>query len=192
MEFLVASAIGILVASGVFLLLRSRTFDVVLGLTLLGYGVNLFILAMGRLAVGRPPIVAGAAATLAQHADPLPQALVLTAIVIGFAMTALLLAVALADHVGENTDHVDGEPGEERWRRAGGEGAIAPMPPSSAEPRKFRLPLWQRGNKGDFSTAVAAMAADKSPPTPLLQRGGSEAAGAWEAHDRPAGGDGKS
>jgi len=115
MEALWASGIGVLVAAGVFLILRSRSFDVVLGLTLLSYGVNLFLFSMGRLG-GAAPIVGGRATVFT---DPLPQALVLTAIVIGFAITALLLAVALADSVTEGTDHVDGEPGEQRLLLSG-------------------------------------------------------------------------
>ncbi len=91
-----ASAIGVLTACGVWLLLRARTFDVVLGLTLLSYAVNVFIFAMGRMRFGAPPVLDPALPpTLAHYADPLPQALVLTAIVIGFAMTAVVLALAL-------------------------------------------------------------------------------------------------
>jgi multicomponent K+:H+ antiporter subunit C len=91
-------------------MLRARTFDVVLGLTLLSYAVNVFIFAMGRVKVGAAPIVDKAVpATLASHADPLPQALVLTAIVIGFAMTALLVAIALRTRAETGSDHVDGK-----------------------------------------------------------------------------------
>jgi multicomponent K+:H+ antiporter subunit C len=106
MEFLVAGAIAILTASGVYLMLRGRTFPVVLGLTLLAYAVNVFIFATGRLWVGLPPLVAERAAG---YADPLPQALVLTAIVIGFATTAYAIALALAARAATGTDHVDGE-----------------------------------------------------------------------------------
>ena len=110
MTLLFVALIGTLTAAGVWLMLRARSFDVVLGLTLLGYAVNLFIFAMGRLRVNAPPIVApGSTPTLALHADPLPQALVLTAIVIGFAMTALLLALALRLRAETGSDHVDGE-----------------------------------------------------------------------------------
>jgi multicomponent K+:H+ antiporter subunit C len=113
MELLLAGGIGILVGSGVFLLLRPRTFDVVLGLTLISYGINLFLFAMGRVAVGRAPILrAGVEPSLANYADPLPQALVLTAIVIGFAMTALVLVLALRGHLEHATDHVDSREGE--------------------------------------------------------------------------------
>lgn len=113
MAILLATGIGVLIGCGVFLVLRARSFDVVLGLTLMSYGVNLFLFSMGRLGGEAAIIVAG---ETIRHADPLPQALTLTAIVIGFAMTALLLAVALADYVAEKTDHVDGEPGESRLR----------------------------------------------------------------------------
>jgi multicomponent K+:H+ antiporter subunit C len=105
MELLIASAIGLLTACGVYLMLRGRTFAVVLGLTLLAYAVNLFIFATGRLTVGSPALVADGAAT---WADPLPQALVLTAIVIGFATTGFVLELALRTRDQTGTDHVDG------------------------------------------------------------------------------------
>jgi len=109
MELTVALAIGVLAGSGVWLLLRPRTFQVVIGLSLLSYAVNLFIFAMGRLRLDAVPIVrAGQAIDPAAYADPMPQALVLTAIVIGFAMTALLLVVLLAARGHTGTDHVDG------------------------------------------------------------------------------------
>ncbi len=108
-EVLLAAGIGVLGFSGLWLMLKARTFDVVLGLTLLSYGVNLFLFAMGRLAVDRAPIIdASRAADLSAYADPLPQALVLTAIVIGFGMTALLLVLAMAARTDSGTDHVDG------------------------------------------------------------------------------------
>jgi multicomponent K+:H+ antiporter subunit C len=108
-ELLLALLIGVLTAGGVWLLLRARTFDAILGLTLLSYAVNVFIFAMGRLRVGAPPIVDGKTpATLATMADPLPQALVLTAIVISFAMTALMLVIALRARADTGSDHVDG------------------------------------------------------------------------------------
>ena len=109
MEALYAISLGVLSACGVFLMLRGRTFPVVMGLTLLSYAVNLFLFAMGRLKSGAPAVIGAAA----EHADPLPQALVLTAIVIGFAMTAFLIVLALRSLGEQGTDHVDGEePGE--------------------------------------------------------------------------------
>ena len=108
LEFLVATGIGWVTACGIYLLLRGRTFPVVVGLTLLGYAVNVFIFAMGRLWVGMAPIVGGTQPS----ADPLPQALVLTAIVIGFATTGLVIEMALRSHHESGSDHVDGaEPG---------------------------------------------------------------------------------
>lgn len=108
MEILFAIAIGILSGSGVWLLLRPRTFQMIVGLALLSYAVNLFIFGMGRLAIGKAPIVTSGATDPALYADPLPQALVLTAIVIGFATTALLLVVLLVARGLTGTDHVDG------------------------------------------------------------------------------------
>lgn len=112
MEILVALAIGVLAGSGVWLVLRPRTFQVIIGLSLLSYAVNLFIFGMGRLRSGAPPVLEpGGIGDPAQLADPLPQALVLTAIVIGFAMTALFLVVLLASRGLTGTDHVDGREG---------------------------------------------------------------------------------
>lgn len=112
MELVLALGIGVLTASGVWLILRPRTFQVILGLSLLSYAVNLFIYAMGRLKVDAPPIVGAVAGDPSLYDDPLPQALVLTAIVISFAMTALLLVVLLASRGITGTDHVDGDDGE--------------------------------------------------------------------------------
>jgi multicomponent K+:H+ antiporter subunit C len=106
MEALIALAVGLLVACGVYLVLRPRTFPLVVGLTLLSYAVNLFLFASGRLTVGGPPVVGAAV----EYADPLPQALVLTAIVIGFAMTAFVIMLALKARAELGSDHVDGEP----------------------------------------------------------------------------------
>jgi multicomponent K+:H+ antiporter subunit C len=109
MELIFALAVGILTASGVWLLLRPRTFQVIIGLSLLSYGVNLFIFGMGRLRIGAPPVLENTEAVdPVLYADPLPQALVLTAIVISFAMTALFLVVLLASRGLTGTDHVDG------------------------------------------------------------------------------------
>jgi multicomponent K+:H+ antiporter subunit C len=109
MELIFALAVGILTASGVWLLLRPRTFQVIIGLSLLSYAVNLFIFGMGRLRIGAAPVLGNSEAVdPALYADPLPQALVLTAIVISFAMTALFLVVLLASRGLTGTDHVDG------------------------------------------------------------------------------------
>lgn len=114
MELVLALGIGVLAASGAWLLMRPRTFQVIIGLSLLAYAVNLFIFSMGRLRVGAPPVLtSGEANDPALYTDPLPQALVLTAIVISFALTALFLVVLLASRGITGSDHVDGkEPGE--------------------------------------------------------------------------------
>jgi multicomponent K+:H+ antiporter subunit C len=107
MEIVYALAIGVLGGAGVWLLLRPRTFQVIMGLSMLSYATNLFIFGMGRLQTHRPPII-GDIADAALYADPVPQALVLTAIVFGFATTALFLVVLLALRGLAGTDHVDG------------------------------------------------------------------------------------
>ncbi|MBJ6127315.1 Na+/H+ antiporter subunit C [Microvirga splendida] len=117
MEFLVASAIGVLSAAGIYLILRGRSFPVIIGMTFLSYGVNVFLFAMGRLSVDRPPIISSDTTI---YADPLPQALVLTAIVISFGMTALIVVLALRGFLETGSDRVDEgipklpEPAEER------------------------------------------------------------------------------
>jgi multicomponent K+:H+ antiporter subunit C len=113
MEALLAIVIGVLGGSGVWLVLRPRTFQVVMGLTLLSYAVNHFIFSVGSLLLDKPPLIrAGTPTTLADYTDPMPQSLVLTAIVIGFATTALFLVVLLASRGLSGTDHVDGKGGE--------------------------------------------------------------------------------
>lgn len=102
-ELLLASGIGLLVATGVYLLLRARTFPVVLGLSVIGYAVNLFLFATGRVHINAPAILTNAT----QSTDPLPQALVLTAIVIGFATTAFIVQLALRSRYESGNDHVD-------------------------------------------------------------------------------------
>ena len=103
LEFLVATGIGAVTASGIYLVLRGRTWPVVIGLSLLGYAVNLFIFAMGRLWQDAAPILTASG----RVADPLPQALVLTAIVIGFATTGFVIELALRSRHESGTDHVD-------------------------------------------------------------------------------------
>jgi multicomponent K+:H+ antiporter subunit C len=113
MEAVLSMAIGVMAGAGVWLVLRPRTFQVLIGLSLLSYAINLFIFSVGSLLVSAEPIVRpGVPADLAHYTDPLPQSLVLTAIVIGFATTALFLVVLLALRGLTGGDHVDGQ--EER------------------------------------------------------------------------------
>ena len=111
MEFLLATGVGMVTATGIYLMLRGRSFPVVLGLSLFGYAVNVFIFVMGRLWTNAQPILVGEGLV----ADPLPQALVLTAIVIGFATTGFVIELALRNRHESGSDHVDGhEPGGPR------------------------------------------------------------------------------
>ena len=103
MEFLMATGIGALTAVGLYLILLRRTFPVVVGLSFLSYAVNVFLFTMGRLAIDRPPIVNASAAG---YTDPLPQALVLTAIVITFGMTALIVVLSLRAFLETGADDV--------------------------------------------------------------------------------------
>ncbi|MDM7256141.1 MAG: Na+/H+ antiporter subunit C [Paracoccus sp. (in: a-proteobacteria)] len=103
MEALVAIAIGTMVSGGVYLILRQRSFAVVLGMTLLTYAINVFLFASGRLAINQPAILTDGA----PYSDPLPQALVLTAIVISFAMTAVVVMLALGAFLEGGDDKID-------------------------------------------------------------------------------------
>ncbi|ETX27404.1 Na+/H+ antiporter subunit C [Roseivivax isoporae] len=108
MELLVASAIGVLTAAGIYLVLRLRTFPVIVGTAMLTYAVNVFLFTSGRLVVGAPPILTDDAT---RYTDPLPQALVLTAIVISFGMTAVVVVIALGAYLGNDDDRVDDSAG---------------------------------------------------------------------------------
>ena len=107
MEFLLASAIGVMTAAGIYLVLRLRTFPVILGISLLTYAVNVFLFTSGRVTVGAPPVLRD---DVTVYTDPLPQALVLTAIVISFGMTAVIVMIGLGAFLGSNDDHVDDLP----------------------------------------------------------------------------------
>lgn len=105
MELVVASSVGVLTAAGVYLILRLRVFAVILGLALLSYAVNVFLFSTGRLVVNGAPILNPYGE--ATYTDPLPQALVLTAIVISFGMTAVLVMFALGAFVESGSDEID-------------------------------------------------------------------------------------
>ena len=104
MEALLASAIGVMTAAGIYLILRLRSFAVVLGTTMLSYAINLFLFSTGRLVVNAPPVLREGAGA---YTDPLPQALVLTAIVISFGMTAVTVMMALGAYLAGGDDRID-------------------------------------------------------------------------------------
>lgn len=104
MEALVASGVGAMTAAGVYLILRARSFPVIVGLAMLSYAVNVFLFATGRLALDLPPVISKSAEA---YTDPLPQALVLTAIVISFGMTAVIVVLALRAYLESGDDAVD-------------------------------------------------------------------------------------
>ncbi|WP_373504794.1 Na+/H+ antiporter subunit C [Aestuariivirga sp.] len=106
MEYLFSSAVGVLTAGGLYLVLRLRTFPVILGISLLSYAVNLFLFASGRLVLNQPPLWQDAGTS---YTDPLPQALVLTAIVISFGMTAVVVMLALGSYLSSRDDRIDME-----------------------------------------------------------------------------------
>jgi multicomponent Na+:H+ antiporter subunit C len=108
MEMLLALGSGVLYASGIYLMLRRRLAQLVIGLGLLSNGTNLLIFSAGGLTRARPPVVPhGAERLAAPYADPVPQALVLTAIVIGFGLLAFSLVLAHRVHATLGTDDVD-------------------------------------------------------------------------------------
>jgi multicomponent K+:H+ antiporter subunit C len=105
MEALVASAVGVMTTAGIFLILRRRTFPVILGLSLITYAVNVFLFATGRLALDAPAVLNKYEDV--PYTDPLPQALVLTAIVISFGMTAVIVMISLSAYLSARNDHID-------------------------------------------------------------------------------------
>ena len=124
MEGLVAAAVGVMTAGGVWLVLRARSWPVLLGLALLTYAVNFFLFASGKLALNLPPVLLQRTET---YADPLPQALTLTAIVIAFGMAAVITIIALRAWLESGSDAVDtAAPGTEP-------GPDAPRPPAGRE-----------------------------------------------------------
>ncbi|QOG12415.1 Na+/H+ antiporter subunit C [Arcobacter sp. FWKO B] len=106
MEIILSLIIAVLTGTGIYLTLRARTYPVVLGLTMLAYAVNLFLFAMGRLNINMAAILQEG---VEHYSDPLPQALVLTAIVISFGMTAFVIVLSLKAKGELGNDHVDGK-----------------------------------------------------------------------------------
>lgn len=108
MEYVLAALVGCFVALGVYLLLSRSVIRMLLGLVVLGNGVNLLIFTAGRLTGGAAPIVpSGLDQPDGVIANPLPQALILTAIVIGFAMFSFLLVLAFRAYQSLDADNTD-------------------------------------------------------------------------------------
>jgi multicomponent K+:H+ antiporter subunit C len=107
---LISIGVAALVGGGVWLILRAQTWPVILGLALLSYATNLILFGSGSFKIGEAPIIVKG---VESYPDPIPQALVLTAIVIGFAMTAFVLVLALKARFLLGSDHVDREAGED-------------------------------------------------------------------------------
>ena len=108
MEALLAVIAGVLYGTGIYLMLRRRLAQLIIGIGLLGHGSNVLILTAAGITRGRPPLAgAGAAPFTAAFADPVPQSLILTSIVIGFGVLAFALVLAHRVHLWAGTDDVD-------------------------------------------------------------------------------------
>jgi multicomponent Na+:H+ antiporter subunit C len=108
MEVLLAVVVGVLYAGGVYMILRRSIVKLILGIALLGHAANMLIFTVGRVTRGRPPIIGEEASTLIEpFADPLPQALILTAIVIGFGVQAFATVLVKRTFQSVDTDDFD-------------------------------------------------------------------------------------
>ncbi len=108
MEIVLAFVVGGLYASGIYMLLRRSLVKLLIGLSLLGHAVNLLIFTAARVTRGRPPVIGPEATALEPpYADPVPQALILTAIVIGLGVTAFALALSYRVYTTVGTDNLD-------------------------------------------------------------------------------------
>lgn len=108
MEAIYAFLIGALFAAGMYMLLRRSLVKIIIGLLLLSHAANLLIFTAAGLTSGKPPIIAAGEKVLtAPYADPLPQALVLTAIVIGFGVISFALVLVHKVSTELETDDVD-------------------------------------------------------------------------------------
>jgi multicomponent Na+:H+ antiporter subunit C len=106
-ELLLALVAGVLYATGLYLMLRRRLTQLIVGLSLLASGSNVLIFTAAGLTRGKPPLIEAGAATAGPFADPVPQSLILTAIVIGFGVLAFSLVLAHRVHRTAATDDID-------------------------------------------------------------------------------------
>jgi multicomponent Na+:H+ antiporter subunit C len=118
MEILLALLTGVLVAAGAYLMMSGKTLPYIFGLTMISNAANLLIFSAGRLTYARPPLVPADAKTITGVANSLPQALILTAIVIGFGLLVFALALAYRSYYVLRSTEMDdmrvAEPVEER------------------------------------------------------------------------------
>lgn len=141
METMLAFVIGGLYAAGIYLVLRRSLAQVILGISLLTNAANLLIFTVGGLTSGRPPIIPdGAEEPVGAYADPVPQALILTAIVIGFGVLAFLLVLAYRAYETAGSDDLDDLQSTDRLNPPAGDGGPERAPwdlhpdPSRAAP----------------------------------------------------------
>lgn len=104
MEILMSILAGILFATGLYNLMQKQILRIVIGTGLISHGAHLFILTMGKLKRGAPPILDE---RVGNYVDPLPQALILTSIVISFGVTSFLLALSYRTYVLNKTDNME-------------------------------------------------------------------------------------
>ena len=166
MEFYVATAIGLLCAAGLRLICEGRSFPVILGTTFLSHAINLFLFASGRLVANRPPVVPD---TLRAMTDPLPQALVLTAIVISFGMSAVVAAIAVAARIRSGSDRLEGEDGDP------GPDGVASQKTARAEVASVRVEraTVAQGNREPGNAAPGNLARGNAAPG-NMEPGGAE------------------
>lgn len=108
MQVLLAIAIGLLYAAGIYMILRRSLVKLIIGLILLGNGVNLLIFLLGRITKGSPPIIEDGMKTFeGAYADPVPQALILTAIVISFGLQSFAIVLIKRVYKVVKTDDMD-------------------------------------------------------------------------------------
>jgi len=108
MEIVFIVLIAVLYAGGIFMLLRRSMVKLLIGITLLGNGANLLIFLLGNITKGKPPVIDSAAKLFTDiYADPVPQALILTAIVIGFGIQSFAIVLLKRVYVLVNSDDLD-------------------------------------------------------------------------------------
>lgn len=104
MEFIICILAGILFGTGVYNILQKKLLRIVIGTGLISHAAHLFILTMGKLKRGQPPIIQEG---ITDYTDPLPHALILTSIVISFGVTAVVLVLAYRTANENETDNME-------------------------------------------------------------------------------------